>query len=130
MIEFLRMIIRIMTMIHQRITQLNNAYQIDLTDKQLHFWVFGLVCIAIFVFVHVFFRWLAKKSVVAISFIYTLTVAIVLAFAIEIGQYQSKTGHMEFADILSGLYGFVLMFVVGSLIVIMYKMFRAWSTHR
>lgn len=113
MIEFLKAIIEIMTTIHREISQLNNVYDINMTDKQMHFWVFGFVCILIFVAVHIIFTWLGKKSILAISFFYTLTVAIVLAFAIEIGQYQSKTGHMEFADILYGLYGFIIMFAVG-----------------
>lgn len=113
MIEFLKAIIEIMSTIHREISQLNNVYAIDMTDKQLHFWVFGFVCILIFVVVHVVFKWLSKRSILAISFFYTLTVAIVLAFAIEIGQYQSKTGHMEFADILYGLYGFIIMFGFG-----------------
>jgi glycopeptide antibiotics resistance protein len=121
MIEFLRLIIEVMSSIHYTITQLNDTYQINMTDKQLHFWVFGFVCIIMFVAVHFAFKWIAKRSIVALSFIYTLTVAIVLAFAIEIGQYQSKTGHMEFADILYGLYGFVLMFVIGLIVVIAIK---------
>jgi hypothetical protein len=115
MAEFLKAIIQIMYTIHREISQLNDVYSINMSDKQLHFWVFGFVSIAIFFAVHVVFKWLSKKSIVAISFIYTLTVAIILAFAIEIGQFQSKTGNMEFADILYGLYGFVFMFVIGLL---------------
>jgi glycopeptide antibiotics resistance protein len=121
MIDFLRLIIDVMSRIHYTITQLNDTYQINMTDKQLHFWVFGFVCIIMFVAVHFIFKWIAKHSIVALSFIYTFTVAVVLAFAIEIGQYQSKTGHMEFADILYGLYGFVLMFVIGLIAVITIK---------
>jgi hypothetical protein len=115
MADFLRAIINIMYTIHREITQLNDVYLINMSDKQLHFWVFGFVSIILFFMVHVVFKWLSKRSILAISFIYTLTIAIVLAFAIEIGQFQSKTGNMEFADILYGLYGFVFMFVVGLL---------------
>lgn len=115
MIDFLKAIIQIMYTIHREISQLNDVYSINMSDKQLHFWVFGFVSIILFFMVHVVFKWLAKKSILALSFIYTLTIAIVLAFAIEIGQFQSNTGNMEFADILYGLYGFVFMFVVGLL---------------
>ena len=118
MIEFLKLIIEIMYRIHRSITQLNDNYQINMTDKQLHFWVFGFVCIIMFIVIHFMFKWIAKHSIIALSFIYTFTVAVVLAFAIEIGQYQSKTGHMEFADILYGLYGFVMMFVFGLITVL------------
>lgn len=99
--------------IHREITQLNDVYLINMSDKQLHFWVFGFVSILMFFAVHALFKWISKYSILALSFIYTLTIAIVLAFAIEIGQFQSKTGNMEFADILYGLYGFVFMFSVG-----------------
>ena len=37
---------------------------------------------------------------------------IVLTFAIEIGQKVSHTGAMDFADIVFGVMGFVLMFAV------------------
>lgn len=38
--EFLYGIIDIITWFHRKITGLNNVYNISLTDKQLHFWVF------------------------------------------------------------------------------------------
>ena len=116
MVPFLKAIIQIMYTIHREITQLNNVYEINMTDKQLHCWVFGFVALVIFVIVHWLFLYLSKKSILLISFIYTFTVATVLAFAIEIGQYQSKTGHMEFADILYGLYGFVVLFIIALMV--------------
>ena len=57
--------------------------------------------------------WLAKKRcVIAISWLYVFTLIIVLTFAIEIGQRVSHTGEMEFADIVSGNGGFLLMFLI------------------
>lgn len=128
MADFFKAVIRIMYTIHQEISQLNDVYSINMTDKQMHFWVLGFVSIIIFLGVHVVFKWISKRSILAISFIYTLTIAIVLTFAIEIGQYQSKTGKMEFADILYGLYGFVFMFVVGLLLYYLIRyLIKLWQ---
>ena len=47
-----------------------------------------------------------------ISWIYVFTLIIVITFAIEIGQKVTNTGNMEFADIMFGLVGFLLMYGV------------------
>lgn len=120
--EFLYGIIDIITWFHRKITGLNNVYNISLTDKQLHFWVFGALCVGIFIFVHLFFKYISKFSLKTISWFYTLTVAVVLAFAIEIGQKQTNTGNMEFADIVYGIYGFIVLFFVYQLIEYFIKM--------
>lgn len=120
--EFLYGIIDIITWFHRKITGLNNVYAISLTDKQLHFWVFGALCVVIFIVVHLFFKYINKFSLKAISWFYTFTVAIVLAFAIEIGQKQTNTGRMEFADIVYGIYGFIVLFFAYQLIEYFIKM--------
>ena len=47
-----------------------------------------------------------------LTWIYVFTLIIVLTFAIEIGQKITHSGNMEFADIMTGVLGFVLMFFV------------------
>lgn len=39
------------------------------------------------------------------------TLIIVITFAIEIGQKVTNTGNMEFADIVFGVVGFIVMFL-------------------
>ena len=41
-----------------------------------------------------------------------MTLLIVFTFAIEIGQRITKTGYMDFRDIVYGLGGFFLMFAI------------------
>jgi len=41
---------------------------------------------------------------------------VVITFAIEIGQKVTGTGHMSFGDIVYGLVGFLVMFLVFSII--------------
>ena len=47
-----------------------------------------------------------------ITWIYVFTLILVITFAIEIGQRLTKTGDMEFADIVFGIGGFIVMFAV------------------
>ena len=59
-----------------------------------------------------------------IAWIYVLTLIIVITFAIEIGQKVTGTGNMEFADIVMGVFGFIVMFVVFSVVRGIYKLIR------
>ena len=107
----------IIARIHNEIMQLNNAYEINLTDKQLHFLVIGLLGMGMIFVIYPLFKWLAKHNhEMAIAWIYVFTVIIVITFAIEIGQKVTKTGNMEFADIAYGIIGFLAMFLVFSCI--------------
>ena len=53
-----------------------------------------------------------------------LTLIIVITFAIEIGQKVTGTGNMEFADIVMGVFGFIVMFLVFSVLRGIYKLIR------
>lgn len=99
--------------IHNRLLSLNDKWEYNFNDKQLHFLVVGVVGMALVLAIYPVFRWLAKHHhEMVITWIYVFTVLVVLTFAIEIGQGYSGTGSMEFADITSGLGGFMLMFLV------------------
>ena len=63
------------------------------------------------------FKWLAKHNhVMVIAWIYVFTLILVITFAIEIGQKVTNTGAMEFADIVFGVVGFVVMFFIFSIV--------------
>ena len=68
----------------------------------------------LFFMVHFVFKRLARWSITAISFIYVFTVMTVLGFAIEIGQRITGTGDMDFGDVISGLYGVLVFFLIYS----------------
>ena len=59
-----------------------------------------------------------------ILFLNVLTLIIVITFAIEIGQKVTGTGNMEFADIVMGVFGFIVMFLVFSVVRGIYKLIR------
>lgn len=115
--ELLYGIVGLIAKIHSRLLQLNDAYEYNFTDKELHFLVIGALGMAFVFVIHPIFKWLAKRDhVMVISWIYVTTLIIVLTFAIEIGQKVTHTGNMEFADIMFGLAGFFAMFLVFAVI--------------
>ena len=101
------------TRIHDRILRINDAGGWYFNDKQLHFLVIGILGMVMVFLLHPIFLWLAKKNhVLVITWLYAFTVILVITFAIEIGQRVTGTGIMEFADIVFGMGGFLLMFAV------------------
>ncbi|MGG3558477.1 hypothetical protein ABES23_17760 [Peribacillus frigoritolerans] len=84
------------------------------TDKDLHFWIMGIIGIIIFLFVLFLSNLIARMrfGITILSFLYTFTVMVVLVFAIEIQQALTSRGNMEFQDAAIGLWGFIVFFIV------------------
>ena len=102
--------------IHNYILSLNDAYEKNFTDKQLHFLVIGILGMLILMVIYPLFKLLSENHILAIAFIYVFTVIVVITFAIEIGQKISGSGTLDFADIVFGIAGFLLMFVIFAVI--------------
>ena len=118
--------------IHEKIMQLNNAYEMDLSDKQLHFLVIGLLGMAMIFVIYPLFKFLAKRNhEMVIAWIYVTTVIVVITFAMEIGQKITGTGNMEFADIMFGVIGFFAMFAAFCFLRAIYhgilRLIRYWK---
>ena len=112
MIEVLRWVVSAVNRVHDALLVAVARLGLRLDDKQLHFWVLGLIGIALFLAVDAAFRWVSKWSVSALSFIYTLTILVVVALAMEIQQQITGRGALDFNDILAGIWGFVTLFCV------------------
>ena len=111
--ELLYAILGLISRFHDKIMQLNNVYETNFSDKELHFLVIGLLGLGMIFVVYPLFKFLAKRNhEMVIAWIYVTTVIVVLTFAIEIGQKITGTGNMEFADIMFGVIGFLAMFAV------------------
>ena len=106
-------IIHFLAQAHRRLLTLNDHYELYFSDKQLHFWVIGIIgMLAIFV-IHPLFTLLAETDhILVISWIYVFTLILVLTFAIEIGQGWSGVGTMDFDDIVFGIGGFMMLFLI------------------
>lgn len=129
--ELLYWIVGIIAKVHDRIMSLNNAFEANFTDKELHFLVIGLLGMAMLFVIYPLFKYLAKHNhEMVIAWIYVFTVVVVITFAIEIGQKITGTGHMEFADIMFGLVGFMSMFIAFCILRLIYhgilRLIRRW----
>ena len=106
-------LVTFLVQMHNRLLSLNDQYELYFSDKQLHFWVIGILGMLLLFVIHPLFTLLAKKDhVLVVSWIYVFTVILVLTFAIEIGQGWYGVGIMEFDDIVSGVFGFFLLFAI------------------
>ena len=114
---FLYAILDFVNYMHTYILSWNDAYEANFTDKQLHFLVIGALGMAMIFIVQPIFTMLARRGhVLVISWIYVFTLILMLTFAIEIEQKITKSGVMDFDDILFGVWGFMLMFLIYAII--------------
>lgn len=115
MSEILSLLVEYIAQIHNKILTLNDSYEWMLSDKQLHFIVMGIIGMVILLLIYPLFQ-ILHNHLIVVAWIYTFTVMVVLTFAIEIGQKITGTGQMEFEDIVSGLAGFMAMFLIFAVI--------------
>ena len=115
--EFLYKIVEWIAEIHSYLMRINDNYEYHFSDKELHFIVIGLLGMLFIFIVYPVFKWLAKHNhIMVIAWIYVFTLILVITFAIEIGQKVTNTGAMEFADIVFGVIGFIVMFFIFSVV--------------
>lgn len=116
--KFLTKSVSLMNFFHNAVLKLNDNSGIGLSDKQLHFIFIGLLGVVLFIVVYLFFNHLMKKNrVISIAWIYVFTILVAFTLAIEIGQKITGSGDMDFADIVAGILGYIVL----SLIVIIVK---------
>lgn len=123
--------VEVIAKIHNKLLSINDRFEYNFTDKELHFIVIGILGMAMIFVIYPLFKWLAKKNhVMVISWFYVLTVIVVITFAIEIGQKATNTGNMEFADIVFGIVGYIVMFLIFGSIRSIYKGIRKMIKRR
>ena len=111
---------------HTYFLSMNDSFEAQLSDKQLHFLIIGLLGIGMLLVIYPLFKWMAKKNLtVLISWFYVFTVLVVITFAIEIGQLYSHTGEMDFNDILAGLVGYFAMSFIFLLVVAIIELIKS-----
>ena len=116
MVRFLYFMVEGVACIHEKLLQINDSSALFLTDKQLHFVVMGLLGMGLLLVIYPLFLALSKHHVLTIAWIYVFTVMVMLSFAIEIGQGITGTGDMDLEDVISGLAGFMLLFLLFALL--------------
>ncbi len=119
------LLIEIIYRAHSYLLSLNDAHEAIFTDKELHFLIIGILGVAMLMVFYPLFKWMAKKHLtLLIAWFYVFTVLVVITFAIEIAQWYSNTGTMDFKDIVAGLAGYFLMSFIFILIVLIIELLR------
>ncbi|MCG8485310.1 MAG: hypothetical protein MJA31_18525 [Clostridia bacterium] len=93
---FLKLVSSLVDMFHLVLGEIIKRIYPNADDKFMHLIVIGFIGIIIFFVANIIFKWLSKYSIEIISFIFSLFVVLVLVFAIEIQQYVTGNGRMEF----------------------------------
>lgn len=102
--------------IHDYIMSINNRFSNPFSDKELHFIVMGSFGMLMVLIMYPIFKYLSKKNIMSITFIYVITFIMMMIFSIEIGQQITNTGLLEIEDIIFGISGFVSFFCIFILI--------------
>ena len=108
------MLTELLNNIHDYIqVYVSNYLNLGLNDKDLHFWIMGIIGIFVFFIVLIMSKFISKMpfGITILSFLYTFTFMVVLVFAIEIQQAITNRGNMEFQDAIVGLWGYVVFFL-------------------
>lgn len=127
--EFILLLTEITNELHDILVAMFGS---QMSDKELHFWVIGIIGIITFFFVYVFFKMIEhwKFHTTIISFIFTFTGMVVLVFAIEIQQAITNRGNMEFADAVFGLWGFIVFFFFYAVAALILYVIVKWIRNR
>lgn len=131
MTKLLYKMVELIAKAHTYLLTLNDDYEFYFTDKELHFIVIGLLGMAMVLVIYPMFKYLInKKRYLTLTWIYVFTLIVVITFAIEIGQKVTNTGNMEFADILYGVVGFLVMYVIFAFIVGIFRLLMYLFTRK
>ncbi len=112
MITFINQIVNLINDLHDQIWGYSEQLGLPFTDKDLHFWIIGLLGVIFFIFTDFFFRWLATINISLISFFFTSAIISILVLVLEVEQKLTGRGGMELDDILAGLLGFLVLLAV------------------
>ncbi|MCP3031503.1 hypothetical protein LF817_09095 [Halobacillus sp. A1] len=104
--EVILLLAEVVNTFHEIIWEISDRLGLGLTDKELHFWVIGILGVIGLLFVDLIFHAISKWSITAISFLFTFAMVLVFVFAVEIQQRITGAGNMEFADAAYSILGF------------------------
>jgi len=126
MSQVLKLVAAVVNELHDLLDAIATRLGSPLDDKQLHFLVFGLFGLALFVAVDAVFQRLARWSITALSFLYSFTLLAILALSVEVQQHLTGRGAMDFSDLMAGVWGFTAL--AGAFILV--RQVAAWLRKR
>jgi hypothetical protein len=126
----LQALVDIFNIFHRTFSNLSNEFGLSLNDKALHFYVIGFIFYLIYLFINPLFNKIGQYSIRFISFIYVLTMTIVVSIAIEVAQFQSKSGQMELMDVIWSVAGFIFIWLAVEFFIFLVRKLINWFGSR
>ncbi|MGP4069265.1 hypothetical protein [Halobacillus sp. B29] len=123
--EIILILAELVNIWHDVLLDLTRVLGWDLSDKDLHFWVIGILGLIALLFVDSLFQALSKLSISAISFLFTFSMVLVFVFAVEIQQKITGRGNMEFGDAAASIFGFLVFCGVYFVIRLLWRWVQA-----
>ena len=117
----LQVLIDIFNFFHRLFSTLSKDLGLGMNDKALHFYVIGVIFFILYLIINPIYKKLSQYSIKLLSFIYVFTLALVVSVAIEVAQYQSRSGQMDLMDVIWSLVGFLVIFLGFELLVAIIK---------
>ncbi len=119
------MVSRVINFLHDLIVGMMRQSGTAISDKELHFWVIGLIGMIIFFSSYAAFKYLQRWGIGAVSLVFTVIIVTILAVGIEVEQYITGGGRMETFDVLAGVAGFLALFLVYCLLLLIGRLLQA-----
>lgn len=88
-----------------------NDQTLVLSDKALHFIIFGVFGLVLFLICRLIVNMLRKHPAVT-AWLLALLLVTLVALAVEVGQDLSGSGTMDIRDLAAGIFGFIAFTVV------------------
>ena len=124
--DWLYIIISKIAYVHDSIERFARTLPVRFTDKDLHFIVFGLFGLCLFLLVVPLFRLLTRLGKYALmAWLFALSTVLMICFAVEVGQYMTKTGSMQYSDIVYGISGFLVVSAIVGLLYLLICLIRS-----
>ncbi|MCA1010835.1 hypothetical protein [Halobacillus halophilus] len=119
--EIILILAEVVNVWHDVLLDLTRVLGWDLSDKDLHFWVIGILGLIALLFVDTIFHALSKLSISAISFLFTFSMVLVFVFAVEIQQKITGRGNMEFGDAAASIFGFLVFCIAYFMVRLLWR---------
>lgn len=118
-------IVKLIAAVHDRILALNDSFPTGLSDKQLHFLIIGAFGLLVIALLYLPLRALVRRGrTAALVWICAFLLVLAFCFAVEIGQYETRTGVLDVGDIAFGLLGFLAFSALWALLRLLIRLIR------
>ena len=123
--DWLYQIVTFVAHVHDSIIAYNEGTATPFTDTQLHLIVLGLLGLLLFLLMIPLFRFMTRRGWYGLmAWLFTFSTVLFINFAIEVGQFLTRTGSFQIRDIAYGTAGFLAASAVIAAVYLLVSLIR------